>query len=246
MVREIANPKVAELMKSLKCTENQARNALKLSRDDAEMAAAIIKEHRSEDRTTYAGGQSGQILETPKSKYAEEFSKMMQEDAENPPSDSPVERRKLTIFKNGFLIDGKFTRLSDHETKRIMEKIIKKKEVPSDLFNIKQDELVDVEVEDKSGEMYREKCPGDSRTVNLCIPVENKAKIELGDDSIVFKLTIEGKNTIVQMGKCSSFEELKAYLGERGVSGKLYMEDKEVCWNEDPSKYKRTLLRLLQ
>lgn len=245
MVKEVIDTKVKQLMDSLNCTENQARNALKISRDDMSIAEAIIKEHKSEKRTNYVGGNSGQIVEVPKSGYAEEFEKLMEESNKNQ-TQVAVASKKFTIYKNGFLIDSTFTRLSEKEVKRTLETIFKTKELPSDLFNIKQDDLIDVEIQDKSEEIYKEDFPGVSRSVSLSIPTEDKSKILLGDDSILFKLNIHSKNTIVQMGGSSTFSLLQDYLKERGISGRLVCDDKEVSWDEDPSKYKRTLLRLVQ
>ncbi|OAG33336.1 hypothetical protein NEIG_01821 [Nematocida sp. ERTm5] len=242
--------KITELMKKLNCTENQARNALKLSRDDMAIAETIIKEYNSDKRTSYVGGNSGQIVEMPKSGYAAEFEKLMKEsnkaDSDKTESGEPVGNRKLSIYKNGFLIDDKFTRLSDKEIKRVMDNIIKKQEIPSDLFNIKQNDLVDVEIQDKSDEMYKEDFPGVSRTINLSIPKEDKSVIELGTDSVLFKLTVGNKNIIVKMGGCTTFQPLQEYFKEKECNGKLSYDGKEVSWDEDPSKYKRELLKLIE
>ncbi|KAI5192406.1 hypothetical protein NEMIN01_1993 [Nematocida minor] len=245
MAKEAASSNIKILVEKLNCTENQARNALQIARDDMAIAEVIIKEHRAEKRTSYVGGNSGQIVEMPKSGYAEEFEKLMKHSEMNQ-GEEAVGKRKFTIYKNGFLIDSKFTPLKEAEIKRTMENIFKNKELPSDLFNINQDDLIDVEVVDKSDEIYKEDYPGASRTVNLAIPTEAKSHIDLGGDSIVFKLTIEGKNTVVKMGDCPTFSLLKAYLEERGICGRLIYEEKEISWDENPANYKRTLLKLVQ
>ncbi|EHY65595.1 hypothetical protein NERG_01202 [Nematocida ausubeli] len=237
--------KIAELVKKLNCTENQARNALQLARDDMAIAETIIKEYNADKRTSYVGGHSGQIVEIPKTKYAAEFEKLMK--ASNAgENEEAVGSRKLTIYKNGFMIDDKFTPLSEKEIKRALDNILKKQEVPSDLFNIKQNDLVDVEIQDKSDEVYKEDYPGLSRTVKLTIPQEGKSVIELGTDEVLFKLTIRNKNTIVKMGGCTSFAPLQKYLQERECPGGLFHDGKNVPWEENPSKYKRELLKLVE
>lgn len=245
MKKEEENPDVKILMEKLNCTENQARNALKIARDNVSMAEVIIREYRSEKRTNYVGGHSGQIVEMPKSGYAEEFEKLMKH-SEMYKDEKPAKKKTFTIYKNGFLIDSKFIPLKETEIKKRMETIFKNKEIPSDLFDIDQDELIDIETHDKSDEIYKEEYPGKSRTINLSIPKEEKSVIDLGDDSIVFKITINGKNTIVKMGGCSTFSLLKDYLEEKGIHGRLSYEDQMVPWEDNPDNYKRTLLKLIQ
>lgn len=245
MKKEAENQDIKILVDKLNCTENQARNALKIANNNLSLAEVIIKEYKSEKRTNYVGGNSGQVVEMPKSQYTEEFEKLMKHSDINKDKE-PIARKIFTIYKNGFKIDSKFIPLSESEIKKRLETIFKNKEFPSDLFEINQNDLIDAEIHDKSDEIYKEEYPGMSRTVNLSIPVETKSGINLGNDSILFKLTLQGRNTIVKMGGCSSFSSLKSYLEEMGIVGKLFYEDKEVSWDDSPDRYKRTLLKLIQ
>lgn len=239
---EEENPQEKILMKKLNCSKNQARNAMKIARDNMSLAETIIKEFNSEKRTNFVGGN--QIVELPKSKYAKEFEELMKHSESS--TEKAVAHKKFTIYKNGFLIDEKFFRLSEREIKKRLDKIFKDKELPSDLFNINQNDLIDTEIHDKSEEIYKEEYPGESNTISLSIPTETNSKIELGDNSVVFKLTINGRNSIVKLGGSSNFHPLREYLKRTGITGRLFSEGKEISWDESPENYKRTLLELVQ
>lgn len=156
-------------MKQMGCSENQARNALELARYDEGVAATIIKEYNSAKKTNYVGGHSGQIVEVPRSEYADAFEKLMKHSKQN--EDKPaVCTKTLTIYKNGLLIDEKFLRLSEKEKKELIDKISETGEVPSELFGIRRGDIVDVElVMDHAEETYKEDYPGRrTRLIGQC------------------------------------------------------------------------------
>ncbi|KAI5171125.1 hypothetical protein NEFER03_0527 [Nematocida sp. LUAm3] len=245
MSPEEKNETIKGLVKEAKCTENQARNALELSRYNVEIAKSIVKEYTSAKKTNYVGGVSGQIQEVPKSQYADEFARLMQHSNQNQ-GETAKEKRLLTIYRNGFLIDDQFTRLSPKERDSLMKRISETGEVPSDMFRIHKGDLVDVEIDMKLDEMYKEAFPGESYSIKQSLPKETGSTIDLGTQEVTFKLTVNKQNVIVKMGGSSSFLPLKSYLDEKNIKGSLFHEEKCVSWDEDPSKYSRTRLSLHQ
>ncbi|KAI5191027.1 hypothetical protein NECID01_1257 [Nematocida sp. AWRm77] len=237
---------VKKLVKELGCPENQARNALVLARGDSETAAAIVKEYNSAKKTNYVGGQSGQIVEVPKSEYADAFEKLMKHSKQNEGEPATC-KKTLTIYKNGLLIDDKFVRLSEKEKKAMIDKISETGEVPSELFGIKRGDLIDVEiVTDQTEELYKEDYPGRSYTIGRSpsLPKETGDVIDLGSTEVVLKLTLNGTNVMVNLGGCASFAPLREYLENQNIEGTLVCGGKDVPWEECPEKYNRSLIRL--
>jgi len=244
MIKEEKDAKIRKIVKELGCTENQARNALELARYDEELAKVIVKEHNGEKRTSYAGGVSGQVVEMPKSEYADDFKKLMEHSNKNQ-EEAATGKKTLTIYKNGLLIDDRFVRLPEKERDEVIRKISETGEVPSSLFGIKQGDLIDVEVNVQTGDMYKEDYPGKSHSVRTAVPKETGGVIEIGSNpDVVFKLTINKQNVIVKLGGCTTFLPLKEHLEKNNIPGVLTHNGKEVRWNEAPSKYSRSLLQL--
>ncbi|KAI5186158.1 hypothetical protein NEHOM01_1323 [Nematocida homosporus] len=242
---------IIDLMQELNCTENQARNALELAQYNYDLARTIVKEYLSDKKTNYVGGNSGQIVEMPKSEYAEEFEKLMRHSQnnhnnQNNQENTVVVKKTLTVYKNGFLIDDKFTRLTQEERDALMKQISETGEVPSHLFEINPGDLVDVEIALQTDETYREDFPGEGRTIQQTVPKGSGESIDLGGPEVVFKLTVGGKKVHVKMGGCSDFHPLKQHLEGQGLTGQLFCSGVSVAWDENPSKYSRDLLNLQQ
>ncbi|KAI5179743.1 hypothetical protein NEOKW01_0206 [Nematocida sp. AWRm80] len=245
MPSEERKQNIQKLVRDLGCTENQARNALEISRDNLDMAKTIIKEYRAETQTTYAGGKSGQVVEMPKSDHTRQFEELMKHSAANQDKE-PVGSKKLIVYKNGFLIDDKFTKLTEKEREEIMDKIASTGEVPSEMFKIKQGDLVDVEIEMKTDTVYKDVFDGVAHSISVTRPTNTGKKIALGTNETLFKLTLGMENVLVEIGGKHSFEDLKKYLEQNNQAGQLYSGDKQVDWSEDPSKYNRALLRIVK
>lgn len=234
---------IRQLMEEIKCTQNQASNALILARGNKEIARTIIKEYNSATKTTYAGGVSGQIVETPKSEYADEFKKLM-EHSKNNQGQEATASKTLIVYKNGIVIEDKFTRLKENERDAMIKKISETGEVPSHLFGIKQGDFIDVEMSMRLDEIYKEEYPGDAHTVSLSVPVETGDKIELGSSEIVFKLVIQNKVVTVQMGNCTDFSSLIEYLKKKNISGNLKCNGQIISLADPPAKYNRSRIIL--
>lgn len=233
---------IQHMMKKIKCTHNQAKNALDLARGDIELATSIVKEYNSNIKTTYAGGVSGQIIETPKSDYAKEFKKLM-EHSKNNQAHEAVAKKTLAVYKNGFLIDDKFTRFKEEERDKLIKKISETGEVPADLFGIKQGDFIDVELSMHIDEIYKEEYPGDPYTIKKSFPIETGSIVELGSSEIVFKLVIQNKIVTMHMGGCTNFKPLQSYLEKSNLSGKLTCEGRTISWSDSPINYNRSRIR---
>ncbi|OAG28905.1 hypothetical protein NEDG_01044 [Nematocida displodere] len=243
MDRKEREPTIKGLIDELGCTENQAKNALTLAQGNVNTAKGIIREYRETTRTSSAGGTCAQMTENPKSEYAEEFERL-QKHSDGNQNEEAAATRALIIYKNGFLIDEKFTPMTEAERNAAMKQISETGEVPSEMFGIKQGDLVDVDVSIQTDEVFKEDYPGPFYSVKHSAPAIPGDAIELGSGGPIFKLIIKGKSAIVKMGPEETFHALRDYLGRKGINGNLKHEKTDVSWDENPSKFERMVLQL--
>lgn len=232
---------VDRIVKDLGCTKNEAKNAMSLAGGNEELARSIVQEYKKATHTTFAGGKSGQILEMPKSGYAAELEKMQKHSNANQ-TQKAVGQKTLTVYKNGILVDDKFTRLSESEREEMLKNISNTGEIPSKLFGIKQGDYLDIETNIKTDEIYKEDYPGISHSINIQHPTKKGEPISLGSGGPVFKLVVGETARVVRMGECKTLTPLQDFLKENGISGTLFCDKECVSWDDDPGKYNRCTL----
>lgn len=260
MKEETQEEKIRTLRSECHCTENEARNALMLSRGDMCRAREIVKAKASRD-TRYVGGVSGQVVELPEANHAI-IDKLMQKSEENRKDTGAqsVKVSKFVVYKNGIMAGDKFHRMSSKKRDELLDSITRTGDIPRELFGIKQGEMVDVDFSLQTDESYQEMYPGQGHTLSGPMQASTEEpgakagepsgggvgdSINLGEGGPVFRLMIAGRRVKVTMRKGATMLELIDFLKQKGLHASTLLSGEKVVRGEDSSDlYDRDMLTL--